>query len=180
MNKRALALTALVLAGVFQLAVVASLVWKQERLLSSGTEYRFRLIADSPEALVVRDRKVSLFFVVEKTTYARPAPRDAAQTEELYAKIVQGSDGYARIETLRESPGAGDWLKVECLRGFSNNEELRIRLPFRSYYVSEGTAKRLADGKSRSETPTGLYATVRVRAGEGTLTGLWTSDGPLR
>jgi uncharacterized membrane-anchored protein len=181
MKKGSLAAALLAVVGLLQLGVLASVVWKQETLLSQGEEFRFRLSGNDGGTWVIRDRNVHLSFELEEHSYPLPSPVDTEGQKELYAIIVADDAGFARVDELRYTLATRSCLKVERVKGSLKVDQVRIRVPFRNYYVSEESARRLNTRRTQHRSdPYALYATIRIKDGESTLTGLWTAEGPLR
>jgi uncharacterized membrane-anchored protein len=174
------------LLGILQLAVPASMVIKQETILSQGTEFRFRLAPVDPGD-PFRGRYLRLSFEVERKGYTLQAPAAFDKTRPLYAAISTDSEGFARIDTLTTTVPTGPYLTIPAGSLYKyGGGDIHITIPFHRYFVNESRAKiieteandLLRKAQKEGRKP-GLYGTVRIKDGDGSLTGLWSEKGKL-
>ncbi len=175
-----------VLLGLLQLAVPASMVVKQEAILSQGTEYRFRLAPVDPGD-PFRGRYLRLSFEVERKGYKLQTASAFDKSQPLYAAISTDPEGFARIDALATTPPASPYLTIPAGSHYGyGGGDIHITIPFHRYFVNETRAKAiekeanelLRRAQKEGRKP-GLYGTVRIKDGDGSLTGLWSEKGKL-
>lgn len=177
MSPRAIFAMFVVVAAV-QLAAPVGQIVKHERMLRSGTPYKFRTAPVDPYD-AFRGRYVALNYAdtVAKSTgtmnYHAPA----------YVALSQDERGFATFGLLSpEPPASGDYLRVEYLWGDATNAH--FRLPFDKYFMEETKAPQAEDayrrfGNRRGET-NDTYVVVRVKSGRGVIEDLYIKDTPIR
>lgn len=186
MNARLL-LVALILACAAQWAVPAWLIQRGQATLAQGSAYRFRTAPVDPLD-PFRGRYVALDFEAARVNPLGVAQRYAAG-ERLYAPILVGADGYARLAApLRRPPDSGDYLEVRVQ--WAGDGELGLRLPFDRYYLDErlapqaerayAQANRARPGADAPTAGVPTYALVRVRQGYALIEELYLEGRPLR
>lgn len=177
------------LLGLVQLAAPAWMILREERILSQGHEYKFRLAPVDP-ADPFRGRYMSLSFDVETLSYLPERP-PVEREEPLYAVLGRDADGFASITSLRCTKPAGDHLLIPADSwnfDWKEKHSVRVQLPFRRFYLNEtqaaaveNKARDLVAEARKNNQKADVHALLRVLDGHGTLTDLRGPDNrPLR
>lgn len=169
----------LALAIVLQWALPASLAWRSEQILRSGTRYYLRTAPVDPLD-AFRGRYVALRFT--DATVRLPAGADWPAGSRLYVPLLVGADRYAHFGTpLRAAPAHGDYLEAR-LRRREADGTVQLALPFDRYYVEErlAPAAEQAYRAAAASAPAAAYVSIRVRGGEAVLEELFIDNVPLR
>ncbi len=182
-----IAIAVLVLVCAVQWAIPALLIQLNQATLGEGTAYRFRTAPVDPID-PFRGRYVALDFIAALVEV--PATQDYEVDARLYAPIQVGEDGYAYLlPPLPQAPEHGDYLVVRV--GWRDEaHQLRLRLPFDRYYMSEDLApqaERIYWDSNRMQIPGDeedprrpAYAVVRVRGNNAVIEELYIDDLPVR
>ena len=178
MNK-GLAAILFVVMVIAQLAVPASMIFKRERTLSSGTLYKFRCEPIDPYD-AFRGKYVWLRVAPEGTATwnGAPLPRGRA----VYVTLTKDVDGFAVIQGLQlEKPESGDFVKATVQWETSGVEEVALEYPFDRYYLEESKAPlaEIAYRESLWEQQRSTYITVYLRDGFGVINELYIDDTPI-
>ncbi len=156
---------------LLQWGVPLALVQRAQLTLEQGTVYRFETAPVDPED-PFRGRYVALDF--QAAEIAVPAGWSQAAGRRLWAPIIMGDQGYARLGVPQEEPPTtGDYLQVR-VQWFDGAGSVRVALPFDRYYLEEQRAPQVEQQyrERNSRAPADAddprrpaYATVRVRKG---------------
>ncbi len=156
---------------LLQWGVPLALVQRAQLTLEQGAVYRFQTAPVDPED-PFRGRYVALDF--EAAEIAVPAGWSQAPGRRLWAPIIEGDDGYARLGIPQQQPPAkGDYLQVR-VQWADGAGSVRVALPFDRYYLEEHRAPQVEQQyrKRNLSTPADAddprrpaYAAVRVRNG---------------
>ncbi len=175
--------------AIIQLAVPASMVFKFEKVKSSGVLYRFRTKPVDP-ADVFRGRYVRLSYGRQRLWVNNPeAWKDVS---EAYAVLGTDEEGFALVTELRQNkPSKGDFIEVERVHlpyHWDIREEdwdsvaLEFSYPFDRYYMREDKAPkaesffREVQRKDSVET----FAQVKVMGGKYVLEDVVVGDKSLK
>jgi len=174
MNKR---LIAIIVLGIIQLGASLSMIFTHERVLDSGTLFKFQCAPVDPADLF-RGRYVALRFTQREVSGSYDW---AERGREAYAPLKIAPDGYVRIsELLAEEPEGGDYLRVTIRHNY--NDTVRYNLPFDRYYMREDLAPE-AEKAYRSAARSGdkeAWVDVRVANGRGVIEELFIDGLPVR
>jgi uncharacterized membrane-anchored protein len=169
--------------AVIQLGVPASMLWRHENVLRTGTPYKFRTAPVDPYD-AFRGRYVALNYA---DTHAPVRPGDELRYREpAYVSLEKDTAGFARFVELSAAPPAtGDYLRVEYHWGVGGTNAAHFRLPFDRYYMEESKAPRAEQaywrqGNRRGQTNDATYVMVRVKGGRGVIEELFIQDKPVR
>jgi GDYXXLXY protein len=174
MNK--LRLIIFVMVALAQIAVPASMIWKRQRTLSEGRVWKFRTAPVDPVD-AMRGRYLALRFEAEEF----PSPQALPYRDTVYAKLKEGTDGFAVVDQTSEAPVAGDDVVQAQSFGYYEGKA-HLKFSFDRLWVTEANApaaeKAYADHSRREKID--AYATVRVMAGDAGIEELYIAGQPLR
>ncbi len=180
MNTKIL-LVALAVVCAIQWAVPVWLMQRAQITLAQGSVYRFRTMPIDPLD-PFRGRYIALDFEAARVKL-RAGGHRFATGERLYAPILVGEDGYARLGLpLPTPPVHGDYLPVRV--EWIGDEEIGLRLPFDRYYLDESRARAVEQAhaqadRSHSEADAHSHAVVRVRNGDALIEELYIDHRPV-
>ncbi len=170
MDKRKTVIALFALVVVAQLLVPAKMVWDQEDVLQTGTEYKFKTAPVDPND-PFRGKYITLSF--DHNTIEVENTEDWYRGDVIYASISNGKDGYARIHSIaKEKPSSNqDFIKAEVGFATGNTTKLSIDFPFDRFYLEESKAEEAeyTYWSSRRDTTKTTYALVNIKNGRGVL-----------
>jgi uncharacterized membrane-anchored protein len=180
MNKTWQAVLFVVMSAAM-LAAPASQMFRHERVLQQGKAFRFRTQPVDPYD-AFRGRYVQLRF--ENMSAALPAGMDYSRDAEAYARVGEGADGFARLESLSEKPpeGTADYVKVELgwYMDFPTNGYVSVSVPFDQFFMNEKLAPKAEQAyrNLNRRGGTNVWAVVRVLEGKGVIENLMFDGVP--
>lgn len=149
----------------------AQIIWKKEKILASGKEFKFETEPVDP-AHPFKGRYIILDYVADTFIYTGKVDFDFL--ENLYIEIGENAAGFAEIRNIsREKPTNTSHYIVGTLRSISgidgtHQTEITVEFPFTEYYLDEYKAPTIereyqAVGRDSSHT---TYAIVQIGNGE--------------
>jgi uncharacterized membrane-anchored protein len=171
-----LRLISFMVVGLAQLAVPAYAVWMRTQTLKNGRVWKFHTAPVDPED-AVRGRYVMLGFKANEV----PRGEQLEPTDNAYAILKEGTDGFAEVERLSTTPVTGDNV-IKVKPGGWWNSAQHVQFPFDRYWVNEKLApeaERAYMANSRQQKQN-AYVTVRVRNGDAALEELYIDGQPLK
>jgi uncharacterized membrane-anchored protein len=169
----------LMVFAVILFVVPGYMIYREERIIRTGTTYRFRVAPVDPVD-PFRGRYVDLRFAAEEFSEV-DYPTAYSEEERVYAEVQQGEDGYAKIVGLhRTPPSEADYVKARI--GFVREDAVWLDLPFDRLYMNEEYAKKANDLVRRNarEDDQPVWAKVTIREGEASLEEVFIGDTPIR
>lgn len=143
-KKHFLLIAALVSALVIQWYVPLSMIVSAEKVLSSGTLYRFRTAPIDPVDYF-RGRYLVLNFEEDEAFPGDDYAWDSAK-ERAYVTLSADAEGFARFERVyRERPASGeDYIEVLARKHWDREKEglLQLELPVDRFYMEEFKAPK--------------------------------------
>lgn len=172
-NKKIL-LAIFILVAIVQLYVPIKMIFNNEDVLKTGTEFKFRTAPIDPndpfrgKYISLRfDDNTTIFYTKEKWTTG----------EEIYVSIENNEDGFAKIKAIsKEKPSnTPNFVKAKVGYGIFNlqeNNRIVIDYPFNKFFMEETKAydaEQIYNQtiRERNEKPT--YAIVVIKDGNAVL-----------
>ena len=166
-----------VAVALAQLSLPASMIWRSERALIGGQEFRFRTAPVDPYD-AFRGRYVALRFDQNQAPVA--AGRKIETGQKVYALIEVGPDGFARFSSVTdERPPDQSYLRVAV--SSVQGTTAHLELPFDRFYMEE-TMAPAAEQAYRQHSRRGqqdAYVVVRVQDGRGVIANLYVDGRPI-
>lgn len=168
------------LMAAAQMTIPALMIYDQEKVLSSGVEYRFRTAPIDPYDMM-RGKYITLSYELNEVAIAQPWNEGAA----AYVLLGTDSSGYATLLSAQEEiPSADvDYLALSSENYWSYQDDvLHLQLPFNRYYMEESKAKpaeRLYLESNR-ERQQDTYALVMVKDGKAVLKDVIIDGIPIK
>ncbi len=163
------------IVGVVELALPGHSIWMRSQTLANGRVWKMRAEPVDPvDAL--RGRYVTLSFAAETV----PLAVDLGSNKDVYALLKEGSDGFAAVDRLSETPLSGDNVIKVRTTGYWGDAQ-HIDFPFKRFWLPEKIAPRAEEAyatNSRRDKPN-AYATIRVRNGDAAVEQIYIGDLPL-
>ncbi len=165
------------LLALIQIAVPLSMIMRQEDLLRSGQQYRFRTAPVDPYD-AFRGRYVALR--IEEDSLPKPRGMELRSWQTVYVLLENDPEGYAKITALtKKRPAGNNYIRVKVKRVSAN--KVYLRMPFTRYYLEEGLApeaERAYRRRSRGDKRN-AYITVRVKSGRAAVEELYVGGKPI-
>lgn len=171
-------LIAFLLIGLIQLLVPSIMIYQHEKVLNSGTTYKFKTAPLDPYD-PFRGRYVSLDF--EEDFVDVPNADELNEGEDAFAILEVNEEGFGVVKALqKEQPKEIEnyvIAKIKYKVG-ENSTRVNIQLPFNKFYCEESKAPRieLKYNEFRRDSTKTIYAEVKVKSGNYSVTGLYV-DG---
>ncbi len=171
MNNKKILLGVFVLVALIQLFVPANMIWSREKVLSEGTEYKFKTAPIDPND-PFRGKYISLNF--EQNTIEVENADDWIMEQEVYAILTKDEDGYAKISSVeKERPdGEEEYVQAKAFFvSFNDSNKLSLEFPFDRFYMEESKAydAELVYRESQIDSSQVTYALVSIKNGEAVL-----------
>ncbi len=171
----------LVLLIVAQLAVPASFMKTNERILNKGVVYKFKTAPVDPYD-IFRGRYVALRNEQNTAPLSSEDDKKIAQNKHIgYALINVDKDGYAYVERLvADKPMAGNYFKTRIMNymPFEGESSANFTFPVDRYYMNEKKAPQ-AEAlylKHSTREKRDAYMVVRILNGEMVIESLMLGD----
>lgn len=170
------ALVAFGLTMLLYLWFPANMIWHTEKVLQTGTEYRFLLQPVDPYD-IFRGHYVMLNY----NTVPLPLPlKDSlSMYETIYVTMRKDSAGFAQFDQVYMKPPSQDYIATQIRNYDNKNVEVSIPESMRYYYLNEKMAPRVEEAfarRSDGTTQNRAYVDVRVRNGEVVVDKLYIND----
>lgn len=176
MKNKKLLLASFVTIVVVQLAIPAKMVYDHEEILISGKPYKFKMAPVDPID-PFRGKYLTLNFTNNNIDVENA--KDWRYSEEMYALLAIGNDGYTKVINVSKAKPANNMLFVKAAIGFNrfnflnrkDSNELFIDYPFNKYYIEESKAKEAEQAYRAAVRDTNKvnYAIVCIHEGEAVL-----------
>lgn len=171
MNNKKILLGVFVLVALIQLFVPANMIWSREKVLSEGTEYKFKTAPIDPND-PFRGKYISLNF--EQNTVEVENADDWMMQQKVYAILTTDEEGYAKISSVKKERPEGEEKYVQAKAhfvSFNGSNELSVEFPFDRFYMEESKAydAELAYRESQIDSSQVTYALVSVKNGKAVL-----------
>lgn len=161
-----------VLLAVVQLAIPASMIWGRERVLKSGTPFRFKTEPIDPND-PFRGKYIILNYEIEEYNIS---DADAwTRDQEIYVQLTTDSAGFAKVAAVLADPPAegSDYVnaRVNYIQDYDDSQKIWIEYPFDRYYMEDSKAyeAEITAREAQRDTSRTAYAVVHVKAGEAVL-----------
>ena len=169
-----------------QLAVPALMIQRYESTLNEGDLYKFKVVPIDP-ADPFKGRYVTLNFDIADWESKYKSDDDFQRKDKAYASLSVGSDGFAVIDRLYQSPPKQAYLKVIIrYRAGSTKQNpspsYAISLPFNRYYAEESKAPKIESRLWRQNNGAEFSRAsvdVRVLDGLGVIEQLYIDGKPV-
>jgi uncharacterized membrane-anchored protein len=161
-----------------QLSAPISMIFGQERVLRTGTQYKFKTAPVDPYD-AFRGRYVALAF---ENNFVPIAPSVLIENgTRVYAVLAVDPDGFARFDGFElRKPASGDYIETHAL--WTDEGKLHLNIPFDRYYMREELAPQAELAYREHSSNFGVhdaYVTVRVRFGRAAVEELFIDGKPI-
>lgn len=179
--RTAVSLVVFALAAVAQWLVPLAGVWRHERVVTRGAPVRICCAAPDPYD-PLRGRYLAVR--PEQETVPAPAGMPERASVPVWAELVTGADGLARIESLSLEPlGGPHVIRLMASRRPRDRDadEARLEWPFDRFYVNERLAPD-ADALVAERFRAGERAVAEIRLldGRAVLVDVLVDGGSIR
>jgi uncharacterized membrane-anchored protein len=173
-----------ILLVLVQWLVPGQLIWKKERILLTGKEFKFETEPVDP-ADPFRGRYISLNFKANIFT----SLENLKSGEKIYVELDKDKNGFAKIKNVTSKlPTSGaDFIEatvnyVEYVTPNVTGNTIHIEYPFEEYYLDEYKAPKAEElyRSSNRDNKQKTYAIVKVLNGDAVIKDVIINDRPLQ
>jgi len=153
---------------LFQLAVPFKMMFDQEKILSTGIDYKFKITPVDPYD-AFRGKYITLNF--EKSSYTVLNKDSFVNDEPIFISLTTDSAGFADIAEITKTPP----IKTDFVNAKVNyfyNGQLSFNYPFDKFFMEETKApkaEKIYRESTRTDSLQEAYALVGVKDGEAAL-----------
>jgi len=182
MNNKKIILPVFIIIALVQLYVPASMIFNKEKVLETGAVYKFKTEPIDPND-PFRGKYIILNF--ERNTFQVENTEDWTRGEYIYVYLTQGSDGFARINSITKEKLTDnqDFIKtkVKYIASDSTNT-ITVEYPFNRFYMEESKAyeAEVVYRQSQVDTTNLTYALVSIKNGDAVLKDVLINETPIR
>jgi uncharacterized membrane-anchored protein len=182
MKSKTSLLLAFLLVALVQLYVPADMILDREKILASGTEYKFKTAPLDPND-PFRGKYIVLSF--RQNSIALPDRKPWENTEDIYVNLKTDRNGFAQVAGISKTEPASEkaYLKaqVDYITTEHGKHQLFIRYPFDRFYQEETVASEAEKAyfESVQDTTKTTYAVVQILKGEAVLKDVYIEDTPI-
>jgi uncharacterized membrane-anchored protein len=160
---------------LIQWSVPFKIIWRKERVILAGREYKFETQPIDPSSPFM-GRYISLDFKLD--TFTSTSSLQFKNDEEVYVQLGENSKGFAFIKSVSKTPPSNNADYVEAVLTYitettgSSGKLFRFKYPFDGFYMNEYKAPR-AEALYRSsvrDSSMHTYALIKVLNGDATVT----------
>jgi len=159
---------AVIIVGLAQLYVPASMIWEREEILSTGKEFKFKTAPIDPTD-VLRGKYIYLNFA-ERRVEVKNA-EVYKRYDNIYLRLAIDSLGYVMVQSYsKDKPSDTDDF-VRAKVNYSYGNYIPFDFPFERYYMEESKAPVAEKiyNELRRDTNQVAYALVKIKDGESVL-----------
>jgi uncharacterized membrane-anchored protein len=181
-NKKIILLLFILVIGA-QLIVPAKMILNKERVLKTGTAFKFKTIPFDPSD-PFRGKYIHLNF--EEDKFEIKNKDNWTRNEEVYAIITNNDNGYATIKNVVKEKPSSDihfiTTKVKHVDFYGVTKSITIEYPFERFYMEEFKAKPAEDvyRDSFKIENTTTYALVYIKNGAAVLENVFINNVPIK
>ncbi len=185
MNTNKLWLPAFILMVLAQLYVPASMIFNQEDIIKTGTEFKFKAAPIDPLD-PFRGKYITLRY--DETRVEVPEEEEWTNGETVYVSLETDSAGFAKIKSVHKSKPTDGQAFLTAEVGYVSSslpvgtQTLNINYPFDRYYMEESKAYAAEEAYREAQIDTAqvAYALVSIKGGESVLKDVFIDEVPIR
>jgi uncharacterized membrane-anchored protein len=160
---------------LIQWSVPFNIIWRKERVILAGKEYKFETQPIDPSNPFM-GRYISLDFKLD--TFTSTSSLQFKNDEAAYVELGENSKGFAFIKRVSKKPPSDNADYVEAIVTYtvettgSSARMFRFKYPFDQFYMNEYKAPK-AEALYRSsvrDSSMHTYALIKVLNGDATVT----------
>ncbi|WP_430817447.1 GDYXXLXY domain-containing protein [Carboxylicivirga sp. RSCT41] len=182
MNNKKILLSAFILIALIQLFVPVKMIWDREKVIDSGTVFRFMTAPVDPND-PFRGKYITLNY--RENTFRVEDTNDWTRGEYIYVYFSESEDGFAQIQSVSKTPftDESDFIltKVQYVSKDSSNT-IVVEFPFDRFYMEESKAYDAEHvyRQSQIDTTSLTYALVSIKDGEAVLQDVLIDEIPIK
>lgn len=155
---------------VIQWYVPLQMYFAQKNILKTGTAFKFKTQPVDPYD-AFRGKFINLNYEIGTCYFKDSIQWEIGQT--VYAKIINDSLGFAKIDSIFKFPpkSTSNYVKVKVSTVFNENG-INIEFPFNRYYMEETKApqaEKMLRQRNTDTIPNLTYSIVRIKDGKSAL-----------
>lgn len=180
MKNKKITLLIFILVVIAQLYVPLQMMFNQEDIMKTGTEFKFQTAPIDPYD-PFRGKYITLFFKEREITVQNNIKWRSGET--VFATLTTNKNGFAKISSISKIRPKNNesYIKIKISLGYPNSKII-IDFPFNRYYMNEDIAQKAEkiyqefSIKKKNET----YALVAVKNGEAVLKDVRINDVSIK
>lgn len=181
MNNKKLIFIIFILVALLQLYVPAKVIYDQNNLLDTGTEFKFKVAPIDPND-PFRGKYIIVYF--EENMIEVKNTDDWNINETVYINLGSDAKGFARINGYSKAkPRHSNFVKAKVQHAVTTSKKnLIIQYPFERFYMEESKAPHAEKiyNESSRDTNQIAYALVNVKNGDGIVKDILINGVPIR
>lgn len=166
MKNKKIAFLIFILIVIAQLYVPLQMIFNQEDIIKTGTEFKFQTVPVDPYD-PFRGKYITLFFKEREITVQKNIKWRSG--ESVFATLTNDKNGFAKVSSISKIRPKNNesYIKTKISLGYPNSKII-IDFPFDRFYMNENIAPNAEkiyqefSVKKKNET----YALVAVKNGE--------------
>ena len=181
MNNKNLTFVIFIIVALVQLYIPAKVIFDHEDLLSSGTEFKFKVAPIDPND-PFRGKYIIIYF--EENAIEVKNTDDWKVRETVYVNLTTDDKGFAKIDGYsKKKPKTGHFIKTKVTHTVTTaKKNLILQYPFERFYMEEAKAPHAEKiyNESARDTSQIAYALVNVKNGDGIIKDVLINGIPIR
>lgn len=182
MNRKKILIAAFILVALVQLFVPAKMIWNRERIIDSGTEFKFKTEPIDPTD-PFRGKYITLRY--DENTFQVEDESEWYRDEDVYVSLKTDDEGFVKISAVSKGKPMNDNAFVMAkvrYTSYDSTNTLTIRYPFDRYYMEESKAYEAEKIHRQSQRDSShlTYALVSIRDGKAVLKDVLIDEVSIR
>jgi uncharacterized membrane-anchored protein len=181
MYRKKILLPLFLIVAFVQLYIPAKMIFWQEDILKSGTEFKFITAPVDPND-PFRGKYIHLQFAENRVKVEDIY--DYSSGEEVYAIIFTDESGFAKVKSVSKLPpdDSLQFLKVYVGNVWIDSTTIALEFPFDRYYMEESKAfqAEVIYNLSQTDSTKITYALVNVKNGEAVVKEVLIDGKPIK
>ncbi|MBC7747545.1 MAG: GDYXXLXY domain-containing protein [Methylotenera sp.] len=139
MKNKKIILLIFILVVIAQFYVPLQMVFNQEDIMKTGTEFKFQTAPIDPYD-PLRGKYITFFFKKREITVQNNIKWRSSET--VFATLITYKNGFAKISSISKikPKNSESYIKTKISLGYMNSKII-IDFPFNRYYMNEDSAK---------------------------------------
>lgn len=162
-----------IMLAVLQILALLSMAWDWEKTANFGKEYKFQL---KPTAINVSRDDYFYFSFKEDHGVFEDELKKSADYSDVYVLLTKDPSGYAKVmKIVQKQPLEGDYIKANI--SYVSNGIAYLRFPFNRYRASSTSPEHKSVDFTNKRADG--YAVVKIKDGNGVVSGIYFDNKPL-
>lgn len=164
-----------------QIYIPATMIWNNERIITTGNEFRFRTAPVDPND-PLRGKYIDLSF--SENSFVVTNINEWKAGDQIFVVLTTDEQGFAKILSVSKEKPENEMNYVAARIGFIRDESLRIihiEYPFHRFYMEESKALAAEQAylESTGDSTQVTYALVRIKDGDAVIRDVIINGVPI-